>query len=65
MSPVRISEKEDQLNKLEMIISSPIRLIVGGSAKLDKLAISHHVVISGSIICNPRVIMSVRVWVRS
>ena len=34
--------------------SSPIRLIVGGKARLVRLAKSHQVAISGRNICRPR-----------
>lgn len=45
--------------------SSPSRLIDGGRARLAKLAKIHQVAISGKIICSPRVIIIVRLWIRS
>jgi len=44
---------------------SPMRLGRGGSAKLARLAINHHVVIRGSTICSPRARTIVRLCVRS
>lgn len=55
----------DQENKEVIIISSPIRLIVGGRARLAKLAMIHHVAIRGNTICRPRVMIIVRLWIRS
>lgn len=63
--PVRIIEELDQLNKDVMIMSSPIRLIDGGSARLARLAKNHHVAIRGKIICRPRARVIVRLCVRS
>lgn len=40
--------------------NSPIRLIVGGKARLVKLARSHQVAISGRNICRPRARIIVR-----
>ena len=54
-----------QLNREEMISSSPIRLIDGGRARLARLAMSHQNVIRGRMICSPRVSRSVRECVRS
>jgi hypothetical protein len=51
--PIRRMVKLDHENEEVMIISSLIRLIVGGSARLVKLAESHHRAISGSIVCRP------------
>lgn len=39
----------DQLNNEEMIRSSPIKLGVGGRARLAKLARNHQVAINGRI----------------
>lgn len=55
----------DQLNSEEMIRSSPVKLIVGGSAMFIRFASSHHVVIRGKINCRPRASSIVRLWVRS
>lgn len=48
-----------------MIRSSPSRLIDGGKARFARLARIHQVAINGKIICNPRVIIMVRLWIRS
>ena len=45
--------------------SSPIRLIVGGRARLVRLARSHQVAISGRNVCRPRAKIIVRLWMRS
>lgn len=63
--PVRIIEGLDQENIDITMNSSPIRLISGGRARLARLAISHHVAISGKIICRPRAMIIVRLWMRS
>lgn len=55
----------DQLNRVEIINSSPNRLIVGGMAMLVKLIRSHQVDINGKASCRPRTRRSVRVCVRS
>lgn len=64
-APVSSRVHQDQLNREVIIINSPIRLGSGGRARLAKLAINHHVVISGRAICRPRARISVRLWVRS
>lgn len=58
--PSRIIDGFDQENREIVIISSPIRLIVGGRARLAKLAMIHHVAISGKTVCRPRAIIIVR-----
>jgi hypothetical protein len=63
--PIRRMVKLDHENEEVIIISSLIRLIVGGSARLVKLAVSHHRAISGSIVCRPRVRNMVRLCTRS
>lgn len=63
--PRRIMDGLDQENSDIVIISSPIKLIVGGRARLVKLAIIHHVAIKGNVICSPRAIIIVRLWMRS
>ena len=45
--------------------NSPIRLIVGGRARLVRLASSHQVAISGRRVCKPRARIIVRLWIRS
>lgn len=62
---VRIMEGFDQENIDITMKSSPTRLISGGRAKLARLASSHHVAISGKIICRPRAMIMVRLWIRS
>lgn len=57
---IRAIEGFDQENVAMTINNSPIRLIRGGKAKLARLANSHHVAISGKIICSPRAIIMVR-----
>lgn len=57
---VRIMEGFDQENVDITINSSPMRLIKGGRARLARLANSHHIAISGKIICRPRAIIIVR-----
>lgn len=57
---IRAIEGLDQENVAMTINNSPIRLIRGGKAKLARLANSHHVAISGKIICSPRAIIMVR-----
>lgn len=63
--PMRMMEGLDQENIDMTINSSPMRLINGGRARLARLAISHHVAINGKIICRPRAMIMVRLWVRS
>lgn len=62
---IRIMEGLDQENIDITIKSSPMRLIRGGKARLAKPAKSHHVAISGKIICRPRAMIIVRLWIRS
>lgn len=57
---IRAMEGFDQENVAITINNSPIRLIRGGKARLARLANSHHVAISGKIICRPRAIIIVR-----
>lgn len=64
-APVKRSVQWDQLNKEVIIISSPIRLGRGGSARLARLARNHQVVMRGRAICKPRAKTIVRLWVRS
>lgn len=62
---MRIRVHQDQPNREAITISSPIKLGRGGSARLARLAINHHVVIRGSASCRPRARTSVRLCVRS
>lgn len=55
----------DQLNNEIIMVSSPIRLMVGGRAMLVKLARSHHRPINGNKSCMFRASNNVRLWVRS
>jgi len=64
-APVKISVQGDQLNRDEIIISSPIRLGRGGSARFARLLMNHHVAMRGSMVCIPRARTIVRLWVRS
>lgn len=64
-APVRIRVQGDQLNIVVIIISSPIRLGRGGSARFAKLAMNHQVAVNGKIIWRPRASTMVRLWVRS
>lgn len=63
--PSRMMDGFDQENIEVVIISSPIKLIVGGRARLARLAKIHHVAIRGNTICSPRAIIIVRLWMRS
>lgn len=63
--PVSRIVSEDQLNRATTIVSSAIRLVVGGNAMFVKLASSHQMAISGRRGCKPRVSRRIRLWVRS
>lgn len=52
-APVRRIVGEDQLNSATMMLSSAIRLVVGGRAMFVRLASSHQVAIRGSRGCSP------------
>lgn len=52
--------KLDHLNVVMATSSSPIKLIVGGRARLVRLASSHHEAIRGNNVCNPRARIMVR-----
>ena len=54
LNPVRILVTFDQENANAITKSSPIRLMVGGRARLVRLAVNHQKVISGSRIWSPR-----------
>ncbi len=60
LAPSRMMEKCDHENDEIITVSSPRRLIVGGKARLARLARSHHVHINGRISCNPRAKIIVR-----
>ena len=63
--PMRIIVMLDHENDDITTNSSPMRLIVGGKARLVRLASSHHMAISGRSVCSPRARIMVRLWVRS
>ena len=63
--PDRIMVGMDQLNRVIIIVSSAIKLVVGGSAMFVRFARSHQVLISGRRGCRPRVRSRVRLCVRS
>ena len=56
---------EDQLKRATIIVSSAIRLVVGGRAMLVKLASNHHTDINGRRGWRPRVRIRMRLCVRS
>lgn len=58
--PIRIIDMEDQENVDITTNSSPIRLIVGGRARLVRLARSHQAAINGRMVCRPRARIMVR-----
>lgn len=58
--PIRMMVMLDHENEAITTNSSPTRLIVGGSARLVKLASSHHAAISGRSVCSPRARIIVR-----
>lgn len=64
-NPVRTIVHQDQLNREVIIISSPMRLGRGGSARLARLAMNHQAAMRGRAICRPRARSIVRLWVRS
>lgn len=63
--PMRIRDMLDQENVDIITNSSPIRLIVGGRARLVRLARSHQAAIRGRSVCRPRARIIVRLWMRS
>lgn len=48
LSPIRMMVRLDQENKVMVMKSSPTNLMVGGRARLVRLAKSHHMAIIGS-----------------
>lgn len=64
-SPRRMMVVGHQLNTDDTMSSSPVKLMLGGMAIFSRLAISHHAVIIGRILWNPRVSIRIRVCVRS
>lgn len=64
-SPVSAMVQGDQLNRVVIIISSPIRFGRGGSARLAKFAMNHHTAVKGKTTCSPRARTMVRLCVRS
>lgn len=65
LAPMRIMEIEDHENVAMTTNSSPIRLIVGGRARLVRLASNHQAAIRGKMVCSPRARIMVRLWMRS
>lgn len=65
LAPIRIIVMLDQENEAIITNISPSRLIVGGRARLVRLASNHHIAIKGSSVCRPRARIIVRLWVRS
>lgn len=65
LSPMRVMDRFDQENVDMTTNSSPIRLIVGGRARLVRLARSHQVAVRGSRVWRPRVRIIVRLCTRS
>lgn len=63
--PVRRIVNVDQLNRVTRMVSSAIRLVVGGRAIFVRLARSHQVDMRGSRGCSPRMSKRVRLCVRS
>ena len=63
--PVRRIVNVDQLNRVTRMVSSAIRLVVGGRAIFVRLARSHQVDMRGSRGCSPRTSKRVRLCVRS
>lgn len=63
--PVRMIVNGDQLKSATMIVSSAIKLVVGGSAIFVRLASSHHVPMRGRRGCRPRARSRMRLCVRS
>lgn len=65
LRPMRMIDEFAQENMDVVIISSPIRLIDGGMARLARLARIHHVAIRGNNVWRPRAMIIVRLWMRS
>ena len=63
--PARRIVGVDQLNSAVMMVSSAIRLVVGGSAMFVRFASSHRVAINGRRGWRPHVIKRIRLCVRS
>ena len=64
LSPIKIIVILDH-EKVDITTnSSPIRLIVGGRARLVRLTRSHQVAISGRNVCRPRAKIIVWLWIR-
>ena len=59
-TPIRMIVILDHENEAIATNSSPTRLIVGGKARLVKLASNHHAAINGRSVCSPRARIIVR-----
>lgn len=64
-APVRISVREDQLKRAITMVSSAMRLVVGGRAMFVRFASSHQVAMRGRRGWSPRARSRIRLWVRS
>lgn len=53
-NPIRMIVVFDQENEDSTMRISPIRLMVGGRARFDRLASNHQSAISGRMVCRPR-----------
>lgn len=62
---MRMMVGDDQLNRAVMMVSSAIRLMVGGRAMFVRLARSHQMAMRGRRGCSPRVSRRIRLCVRS
>lgn len=65
LNPVNIMVKLDQEKAAKIVNNSPIRLMVGGRARLARFARSHHRAKRGNSVWRPRVNIIVRLWIRS
>lgn len=59
-APVKMIVNADQLNRAIMMVSSAMRLMVGGRAMFVRFASSHQIAMSGSRGCIPRVSRRIR-----
>lgn len=65
LGPIRIIVMLDHENEDMITNNSPIRLIVGGRARLVRLASNHHIAISGRSVCRPQARIIALLWVPS
>lgn len=64
-SPSKMMVVGHQLKVVDIIRSSPVKLMLGGIAMFIRLAANHQAVIIGRMLWNPRVSIRIRVCVRS